>query len=498
MLLGNMKTHPPEVKIEPRKKTAEQIKYEKMWEIDDYRAVAPGEDVAMVFLEQAKPLPDSTCIDFGCGTGRGALTLAMLGKLKLTLIDFAKNALDDDIRDITVAQSDRFEFIQHDLNKMPPVSTPAVYGYCTDVMEHLPPEEVDTVLDNILACAHHVFFCIDTKPDVMGKRIGETLHLTVQPYGWWMDKFKERNCYINWSHDYEGQKCMFYVSSWAHYEDIEIGGAVNTGLEQLLDNIRENAKGGWQQMHPHPIQDTEIMLIAGGPSLNDFEDEIIELRKQGMPMVTTNGTYNWAIERGLKPSMQMIIDARPMNKRFVEPVVDGCKYFIASQCDPSVLEGLPKEDTWLWHVTGSNPDSEPDVKELMDELYPDWWIPVPGGSTVTTRGLALLRMLGFHKLHVYGFDSCYRDEEHHAYKQPENNYNLKKRVAVSCGGTRTFWCDAWMYVQAQEFLKMIQVFGDEGPDLNIKGDGLIAHIIETGAQRYDLITPQDTSTEEEE
>jgi hypothetical protein len=25
MLLGNMKTHPPEVKIEPRKKTAEQI-----------------------------------------------------------------------------------------------------------------------------------------------------------------------------------------------------------------------------------------------------------------------------------------------------------------------------------------------------------------------------------------------------------------------------------------------------------------------------------------
>jgi hypothetical protein len=25
MLLGNMKTHPPEVKIEPRKKTAEQM-----------------------------------------------------------------------------------------------------------------------------------------------------------------------------------------------------------------------------------------------------------------------------------------------------------------------------------------------------------------------------------------------------------------------------------------------------------------------------------------
>jgi hypothetical protein len=43
-----------------------------------------------------------------------------------------------------------------------------------------------------------------------------------------------------------------------------------------------------------------------------------------------------------------------------------------------------------------------------------------------------------------------------------------------------------MYVQAQEFMQMVRIFGDEGPDLNVKGDGLIAHIIETGAQRYDL------------
>lgn len=490
MLVGAARGHPPETVV----KTKEQRKYEKMWNIEDYRKVAPGQDTAMVFLEQAKPLRDSTCIDFGCGTGRGALMLALLGKLKVTMVDFAENALDDDIHDICKAQPDRIEFIQHDLNNPLPISQPAVYGYCTDVMEHLPPEEVDGVLDNILGAAQNVFFRIDTRPDLMGKRIGEILHLTVESYGWWLDKFKERKCYINWSHDYDGKCCMFYVSSWAHYEDIEVGGSVNTELQKCLENVRKNAAAGWQQMHPHPIQDTEIMLLCGGPSLNDFEDEIIKLRNQGMPMVTTNGTYNWAVERGLKPSMQMIIDARPFNKRFTRPVIEGCKYFIASQCDPSVLEGLPKEDTWLWHVSGA----QGEAKEVFDELYPDWWIPVPGGSTVTTRGLALLRMLGFHKLHVYGFDSCYRDDEHHAYEQTENNYGLKNRVAVSCGGTRTFLCDAWMFVQAQEFMQMVAVFGNEGPDLNVKGDGLIAHIIETGAQRYDLLVPQDTSSEEEE
>jgi hypothetical protein len=287
---------------------------------------------------------------------------------------------------------------------------------------------------------------------------------------------------------------MFYVSSWAQYDDMKVEGKVNTETDQAMKNIRANAEAGWQHMHPHPIQSTEIMLLCGGPSLNDFEDEIIKLRSQGMPMVTTNGTYNWALERGLKPSMQMIIDARAFNKRFVTPVIDGCKYFIASQCDPKILEDLPEENTWLWHVSGT----QENMKELLDELYPEWWFPVPGGSTVTTRGLALLRMLGFHKLHVYGFDSCYRDDEHHAYEQPENNYNLHNRVVASCGGTRTFLCDAWMFIQAQEFMQMVAWLGDEGPDLNVRGDGLIAHIIETGASRYDLVSQDAASDEEEE
>jgi hypothetical protein len=59
-------THPPTVAI----KSTEQLKYERMWDIDAYRAVSPGEQMAQLFLQQAKPLKDSTCIDFGCGTGR--------------------------------------------------------------------------------------------------------------------------------------------------------------------------------------------------------------------------------------------------------------------------------------------------------------------------------------------------------------------------------------------------------------------------------------------
>jgi SAM-dependent methyltransferase len=467
--------HPPSVKIEPAPLT-EQQKYEKMWDIDDYRKVAPGEHVVMTFLEQAKPKRGSTCIDFGCGTGRGGLLVAMLGGLDVTLVDFAANCLDEEVRETANTNPNKLRFVQQDLSQ--PLSVHGMYGYCTDVMEHIPPEQVPQVLANILVSAQHVFFQICNTPDHMGQRIGHPLHLTVEPYDWWLKQFRDQNCVIHWSHNEQDQYCYFYVTSWGSREETSYDGSLNTEEETIREHVRQNIKGNWQRVHPHPVQDTEIMLICGGPSLNDYTDEIIQLRAEGMPMITTNGTYNWAIANGMTPSMQLVLDAREFNKRFVQPVVDDCKYMIASQCHPSVFEGLPEDRTYIWHTATEISD----IASILDEEL-DWWFPTPGGSTVTLRGLCLLRMLGFHKIHMYGFDSCYRDDEHHAYEQPENDYR-RMRIRVGCGGKRTFLCDPWMYTQAEEFMRMISMFGDDELDLDIKGDGLIAHIIETNAELY--------------
>ncbi len=62
----------------------------------EYRVVAPGEHLAQQFLAQARPRKGASVIDFGCGTGRGALMLAVLGGLNVTMVDFARNCLDDE------------------------------------------------------------------------------------------------------------------------------------------------------------------------------------------------------------------------------------------------------------------------------------------------------------------------------------------------------------------------------------------------------------------
>ena len=469
------RTYPPTVAIEPieTEKTFEQKKYERMWEIPAYRSISPGEQLAQLFLSQAKPMKDSTCIDFGCGTGRGGLMVALFGNMIVTLVDFAENALDPEVKEATITQPHRISWVQADLNK--PIPVQAAYGYCTDVMEHIPPDEVDAVLKNILQAAPHVFFQISCQEDNCGAMIDEELHLSIQTYEWWIKKMRQHGCMIHWSRgDENGNACQMYVSSWTKHKDVEYEGAVNTEMDIVREHIRENAKTEWQTIHPFTLQHTEIMMLCGGPSLNDYTDEIKELRAQGMPMITTNGTYNWAIEHGMTPSMQLVIDAREFNKRFVTPVVDDCKYMIASQCHPSVFEGLPQDRTFVWQVTSTD-----EVEELLDELY-KMWFPCPGGSTVTLRGLCLLRMLGFHKIHMYGFDSCHREDEHHAYEQSENDYAKARTIPVSVGG-RVFKCDPWMFCQAKEFMQMTNLLGDE-VDLDVKGDGLIAHIIKTGAE----------------
>lgn len=58
------------------------------------------------------------------------------------------------------------------------------FGICTDVMEHIPQHKVGEVLRRIGYCCREVLFKIAHEPNELG---GEVLHLTLQPYQWWID-----------------------------------------------------------------------------------------------------------------------------------------------------------------------------------------------------------------------------------------------------------------------------------------------------------------------
>ncbi len=464
----------PSVLVKP----TERAKYEHMWTFAKYREESPGEQMAHEFLRQAKPEAGEKVIDFGCGTGRGGLMLNALGGMRPIFVDFAANALDNDIAEASIRDPNKWPFYRHDLSKWPfPKELKGIkYGYCVDVMEHVPPEQVTTVLKNILRSARHVFFSIDTQPDALGVLIGEPLHLTVQPYEWWLERLNELQCSVHWSHK-DPQKSLFYVSAFATGKDLEKAMVLNVNDQEIYDNVLANLRLKLTEVCPHDTQDIEIMVLGGGPSLNEFESEIRQRRADGMYLITTNGAYNWCIERDIMPSAQIMVDGREFNKRFLTPVVPTCKYLLSSQCHPEAVASVPASQTLLWHAGAA-----PKVREAIDAYVKESgadreWYPIYGGSTVMLRAIPLLRTLGFRKLHIYGFDSCLCGEEHHAYPQNENNG--QRIVEVEVGG-RKFQCTVWMWEQAHEFLDLTRAIA-EVCDLEVYGDGLIAHIIKTSA-----------------
>ena len=463
-------THVPELKP----KMQEIEKYTKMWDRPEYRITAPGTIYVDEFVHLARPVTGDTIVDFGCGTGRAGLELSK--HADTLMLDFAPNALDQHVRE---ALGDSLRFVQHDLMK-PWDGLAGIYGFCTDVMEHIPPQDVDTVLTNILSAAIKVYFNISTMHDHWGIVVGEPLHMTVQPPDWWKAKLESLGFRIDFSRE-EEESVVFWGSIYANGNDVNEKTGLNVSENRVRSNMLANMALGLNDVCPHAVQDETIYVLAGGPSLLEFEDEVVELGCAGAKIVTVNGTYKWLLDRGIKPAAHFMVDAREFNERFIHKIVGTCKYIFSSQCAHEAVVKVPPEQAWIYHSGDSVM-----VREIFEERCKAigvdlGWYPIQGGSTVVSRALVVLAMLGFRKIVVFGWDSCLMGDKHHAYEQKENDE--KYAMDVFLGG-RQFRCHPWMVVQANEFSKLVRyIFGPiEGFELDVRGDGLLAHILKYASQ----------------
>lgn len=181
----------------------EEEKYSEIWKHLTYRTVSPGEELAVKFLEIVRPQRNSRIADFGCGTGRGGLAISKLIQCQMTLVDFTTNSRDEEAQGLP--------FIKHDLTT-PYLPLYVNHGYCTDVMEHIPPELVDITIDNVMAACEDCFFQISTIPDSLGGLVGQDLHLSVHPHEWWKRKFTSLGYAVLWEEE-TPITALFHISS---------------------------------------------------------------------------------------------------------------------------------------------------------------------------------------------------------------------------------------------------------------------------------------------
>lgn len=162
---------------------AERRLYEDVWSsISNYGEFSPGERYLPVFLAIAGDMRGSV-LDAGAGSGKGAVALARVG-FDVTLCDLTREGL--------VADAEPFPFLPGCLWSDLSARGRYDYVYCTDVLEHVPPQFTMLVVHRMLSVARRgLFISVSLVPDAFGVWAGRSLHQTVQPFTWWRDNLHE-------------------------------------------------------------------------------------------------------------------------------------------------------------------------------------------------------------------------------------------------------------------------------------------------------------------
>lgn len=159
----------------------EHAKYKKVWSGSIYGAWSPGVDSlpeAHEFFQWANPsglLRPDVLTDFGCGDCQALNKFWNLGYDPCYGVDI-----------VAVTP----QVIQACLWNLPDALPRTTFGFCADVMEHIPTGKVRQALENINAKCDIAYFRISLVEDNSGVGLREKLHLTVAPVSWWKEMFE--------------------------------------------------------------------------------------------------------------------------------------------------------------------------------------------------------------------------------------------------------------------------------------------------------------------
>lgn len=228
------------------------------------------------------------------------------------------------------------------------------------------------------------------------------------------------------------------------------------------DTIRKNLARGLPELTPALCShDGTCVLVASGPSIHGFVDEIREERAKGRPIVAIKGAHDFLCEHGIEPDLFISVEPRDRRNNLSKKT-ERTIYLLASRVSTDVFDHLGKERVIVWHSWSFDDEAEvfKDTGKFM----------IGGGTTSGLRAINVMYVLGFRNFVLYGYDSCLSPEGNKRFDGSKPGQILD----VIMGG-RKFLCNFAMAAQANEFQNVWRVM----PDIHIeaKGDGLIAHII---------------------
>jgi Protein of unknown function DUF115 len=262
-------------------------------------------------------------------------------------------------------------------------------------------------------------------------------------------------------HQVSGWTSLFWRKNGYSSSDFKV--VCNTEIEKIAGNIRYSSSLDIPVLELREANTQRMIICGGGPSLIDCLPQIREEHKKGSVIVGLNGAAKWLKDHGMWADWLVMIDARPENLKFCQ--ADSARqYFLSSQCDPSVFDELDDKDVTLFHI---------DIPKI-GEYVPNNGKPIQaigGGSTVGLMAMSLAYTQGFRDIHLYGYDSSFREDKGHVYDQIQTD----PVIDVVVNG-RPFKSTPWMVTQTNQWQDLANQLRQLDCEVTVHGDGLLPYV----------------------
>lgn len=241
--------------------------------------------------------------------------------------------------------------------------------------------------------------------------------------------------------------------------------------ELIRKQISENQKLIKNWVRECTQTDEQIVVVSAGPQMVP-ELDVMQDYLAGKKIIAVKHALKPLKDAGIQPWACILLDPRPHVYDFVDDPDTKVIWFVASQVDPRVTARLLAKGCNVWGYHASVGADEQSLTELQAGSI------ISGGSATATRGLFLLKHLGFYKIKLVGYDLCFPDKVD---LSQSDELGQPKYLEISLGWNdplssmkKCFWSKPELIAQFEEFNQLIQTNTFE---LEAIGDGIIPFIL---------------------
>lgn len=221
---------------------------------------------------------------------------------------------------------------------------------------------------------------------------------------------------------------------------------------------------GLRRLEPCAARPGTLSIVGYGHSILQTWKEL------SYPVMTLSGAHDFLVSRGIKPDFHADCDPRIHKAGFVKHPCRETLYLMASCCHPKTWENLEGQVVRIWHA-----DNGPETREWLAEHEPQACVIFRPGPSIGTAALGLAKVLGFRRVRLFGYDSCFVEGELRA-GPSDAPYTLEQPVTLEVNGV-TYVTTEGMKLQAEMFSQFA-----EGLEYELVGEGLLKAMVQRQKQ----------------